>query len=276
VTAGLRALLFVLIVTTGSRYAFGQTDAPRLSGDLRTSGVLTCYVIRPGDTAALLAQRFTGNSHNRSQPWFQILDPATSAFIPKSRYAAIQSGWHVCVATEMLKRGSGQGRYHLVSSAPPARAETTAPQGRVANDLNAVWWAASLFLAVCGVVLTGLVMEKYVGERRARVDVMRAFGSKFVAEFERPLFRWQAGDPAIKSRMRLAPARRRLEILIAPADGRTYPNLSDHRRNVEYDVDRVFRLLDDAQFVNGPLHAEGRWVVVSLRLTTGKQQEGVL
>lgn len=234
------------MMTTGSTYAFGQQ--------------LTCYPIRPGDTAARLAQRFTGNAHSRYQPWFQIVNPTTATFIPKSHYGVIQSGWHVCVATEMLRRGSAHPRV---------------TQKQTVIDLSVLWWATALFVVVSGLVLAWVVTGKYIGERRASLDIMRGFGDKFISEFERPLFRRCAADPPVKSRLRFAPARHRLEVLLAPADGRTYPNLFDHRKNVEYDVERVLRLLRDEPFINGPLYAQGPWVVIPFRFEIDKQQEGV-
>ena len=56
-----RALPLVLVMVTASTPVFGQR--------------LTCFTVRPGDTAARLAQRFTGNTHNRHQAWFQIVNP---------------------------------------------------------------------------------------------------------------------------------------------------------------------------------------------------------
>jgi len=52
--------------------------------------------------------------------------------------------------------------------------------------------------------------------------------------------------------------------------GYTYPNLVDHRRNVEYDVDRVLHLLRHEPFIGGAPYAEGRWVVIPCRLETGR------
>ena len=260
-TAGIRALPFVLMMTTGSTYAFGQQ--------------LACYPIRAGDTAARLAQRLTGNAHNRHQPWFQIVNPTTATFIPKSRYGGIQSGWRVCVATEMLRGGFAQPRYHLVSSAPPALLQTGVTPKQTALDLSVLWWATPLVVVVTGLVLAWGVTEKYLGQRRASLAIMRGFGDKFISEFERPLVRRFAADPAVKSRLRFAPARHSLEVLLAPADGRTYPNLFDHRKNVEYDVERVLRVLRDQPFINGSLHAEGPWVVIPFRFETDRQQEGV-
>jgi hypothetical protein len=105
---------------------------------------------------------------------------------------------------------------------------------------------------------------------------MQAYGDRFIAEFERPLFRRRADRPAIRARLRFRPSRHRLDILIAPAEGRTYPNLVDHRKNLEYDIDRVQRLLCDEPFVGGPPYADGSWVVIPFRLETSRQQEGVL
>jgi hypothetical protein len=264
------------MMTTGSTYAFGQSDFARLSGELRPGRRLTCYLIQPGDTAARLAQHFTGNVHNRHQPWFQIVNPTTETFIPKSQYRLIQAGWHVCVATEMLRQGSARPRYPLVASTAPVLMQTSVPQARTPIDLSALWWTVSLLVVVSGLVLTWIVAGRYIGERQTSLDSMRGFGEKFIAEFERPLFRSCASEPAVKSRLRFTPRRQMLEVLLAPAEGRTYPNLFDHRRNVEYDVERVLRRLRDASFTNGPLYAEGAWVVIPFRLETGRQQEGVL
>lgn len=236
---------------------------------------MTCYLIQPGDTAARLAQHFTGNAYNRHQPWFQIVNPTTETFIAKSQYRFIQAGWHVCVATEMLRPGSAWPGYPLVGSTAPVLLQTRVPQAQKPVDLSALWWAVPLFVVVLALVLTWTVAGKYIGERQASLSTMRGFGDKFISEFERPLFRRCAGEPAVKSRLRFAPRRQTLEVLLAPAEGRTYPNLFDHRRNVEYDVERVLRLVRDASFTNGPLYAEGPWVVIPFRLETGRQQEGV-
>jgi len=139
-------------------------------------------------------------------------------------------------------------------------------------DISFLWWAAPL-VAVSSGLLTARTL-KYVDRRRVLLDIMRAFADRFVEEFERPLCRDAAG-PAVRSRRRFAPGRHSLEILLAPADGRTYPNLVDHRRNVEYDVRRVLRLLKDEPFVNGPLYAEGPWVVIPCRVALDRDQEGV-
>jgi hypothetical protein len=261
-------------MTTGSTYAFGRPDA-RLSGELRPGTRLTCYPIRPGETAARLAQRFTGNAHNRHQAWFQIVNPRTETFIPKSHYGLIQAEWHVCVATEMLRRGRARPRDHVVASGPPVLLRTSGAQQQTAIDLSVLWWAAPLLLVASSLVLAWVVAGKYIGARQASLATMRGFGDKFISEFERPLFCRGAGERSVKSRLRFAPRRHTVEVLLAPADGRTYPNLFDHRKNVEYDVERVLHLLRDAPFTNGPLYAEGSWVVIPFRLETDRQQEGV-
>lgn len=267
--SGLRALPLVLFVTIGSTSAFGSPE----SGEHSTTR-LTCFVVRAGDTAARLAERYTGSMDNRRRPWFQIVDPSTSTVIPKSRYDEIEPGWQVCVAPEMLKRGLAQPQYLPVSTAgvvaPQSNVAKQAPALR-AMDLSAVWWAAPLFVAASGV---GLAWGwKRIEERRACLEVLRAFGERFISEFERPLRR-NATSPPIRSRVRFVPARHRIDILIAPAGGRTYPNLVDHKRNVEYDVDRVMRALRHPAFVKDPLYAQGPWVVVPCRFETDRQQEG--
>ena len=204
------------MMTTGSTYALGQ-------GELRPGRRLTCYLVRPGDTAARLAEHFTGNAHNRHQPWFQIVNPTTETFIPKSHYGLIQAGWHVCVATEMLRRGSARPQYPLVASTAPVLLQTGVPQEQTAISLSALWWAVPLLVVVSGLVLIWIVAGRYIGERQASVDTMRGFGDKFISEFERPLFRRCASEPAVKSRLRFTPRRQTLEVLLAPADGRDLP-----------------------------------------------------
>ena len=250
-------------MTTGWASAVGQPER-----------WLTCYPIRPGDTVARLAQRFTGNANNRYQSWFQIVEPTTATLIPKSHYGRIQAGWHVCVATEMLRPGSARRPYAVVTSGPPVVLQPGVGHEQTAIDLSVLWWVIPLS-AVSGLVLARVVARKYMVRRRARLEAMKGFGDRFICEFERPLFRSCANEPSVRSRLRLAPRRRTVEVLLAPGNGRTYPNLSDHRKNVEYDVERVPRLLRQAPFKTGPLYAEGPWVVIPFRLDSDRQQEGV-
>ncbi len=247
-------------MTTGSTSAFAG---------LRPADKLTCFAIRAGDTAARLAHQLTGNVSNRRRSWFQIVDPATATFIPKSRYDDIEAGWQVCIAAQMLRPLSTQPRYAVVSSAPLAVPATGVTPRASATDLTGFWWAAPLFVAVSSL---GLAWAwKRIDERRAHLDILSGFCLRFIYEFERPLLR-NAITPPVRSRCRFAPRRLRAEILIAPGSGRTYPNLVDHKRNVEYDVARVMRLLKDESFVHDSLRAEGPWVVIPCRVETGRQQ----
>lgn len=246
---------------------FDTSDMVRPASEIRVARPSTCYEIRVGDTAARLAQRFTGNEFNRYQMWFQIVDPATGAFLPKARYNLIQSGWHVCVATDMLRLRSMPAGYSSVSPASPVLPRTVLAQNAVVIDPRMAWWATPLFVLISGLLLAW--SWKHLDDRRARLEVMKRFGNRFISEFEGPLSRSVKNRP-IKSRLRCAPSRRKVEILIAPANGHTYPNLVDHRRNVEYDTARVLRLLRQEPFIGGPPYAEGRWVVIPCRLETGR------
>ena len=87
---------------------------------------------------------------------------------------------------------------------------------------------------------------------------MRHFADRFVREFERPLIQQHAAERPVRSRVRLQPARTRFDILLAPGTGRRYPNLSDHKQNVEYDVARVLHVLADESFVRRPALCAGR------------------
>jgi hypothetical protein len=239
----------------------------RPAAEVRVVRPSTCYEIRSGDTAARLAQRFTGNEFNRYANWFQIVDPVTGVFVAKSRYNIIQSGWHVCVATDMLRLRSLPGRQAAVLPGLPVLPATLIPVRAAVIDARMLWWGTPLLVLISGLLLAW--SWKQIDERRARVDVMKRFGNRFISEFERPLSRSVARRP-IKARLRYAPVRRKVEILLAPANGHTYPNLVDHRRNVEYDVDRVLHLLRHEPFIGGAPYAEGRWVVIPCRLETGR------
>jgi hypothetical protein len=103
---------------------------------------------------------------------------------------------------------------------------------------------------------------------------MQSFAERFISEFERPLTHPGSPERPLKARMRLVPRQRRVDILLAPNGGRSYPNLTDHRRNMTYDVGRVVRLIADARFTTGDAYADGRWVVVPCRLTTEPTEEG--
>jgi hypothetical protein len=255
-----RALPFVLVATFSCTSVYAQQ--------------LTCYPIRSGETAAGLARRLTGDPRNRHQVWFQIVEPTAEAFIPKRAYERIQAGWHVCVATERLSRAVTRLPYSPAPRASGVLVHTGLAQQALWTDPSVLWWAAPLTLLLSSAAMAWVFATRRIDERRTMVIIMRAFAARFVGEFERPLFRRHVTDRVLNARLRFAPRRRRLEILVAPAAGRTYPNLADHRKNVEYDVERIVAALDDQQFVNGPLYAEGEWVVIPFCLKNDIHQEG--
>jgi hypothetical protein len=232
----------------------------------------TCFVIGPGETASSLALRLTGDAAHRHQPWFQIVDPAASRFIPKAEYRRIFPGWHVCVAegriTSELRRMQERPQ-EVASPVQPASADVagTLALGR----FTVVWSGVALLLAALVVWRTA---TSYSNGRRTVRTIMTAFGERFVREFERPLMRRSSNDRALESRLRFKPRQRRLDILLAPHGRRRYPNLSDHRMNVEYDVRRVLQRLRDERFVNERLFARGRWVIVRCRMRPDPETRG--
>lgn len=126
------------------------------------------------------------------------------------------------------------------------------------NEVTAIVWVALILAAA----LVCMGIDEYLAEREAIVKAMKQFGQTFVREFQRPLLQPDRSERPIQSQLRASPDRRRLEILLAPAGSRRYPNLSDHRTNVAYDVSRVLELLQDRRFVCGSVYSQGPWVVV--------------
>ena len=152
------------------------------------------------------------------------------------------SGWVACVCGD---RDAETGFSTVAVSLRRCRWTCAAADGRsdtTDGDQSQRLVVGRSLVVVLGLVLTWVVAGKYFGERQANLETMKGFGDKFISEFERPLFRRSASESAVKSRLRFTPRRRTLEVLLAPAKGRTYPNLFDHRRNVGYDVERVRRL----------------------------------
>jgi hypothetical protein len=239
-----------LTVTTGVQAALAQRS--------------TCVTIQRGDTAARLAGRLAGDARYLNEPWFQIVDTSTLRVIAKRQYGRIRPGWRACIA-------EGRGRNGLMTArgeASPRHAEPPQPSSpdpvrtRATADVR-VWWGFGLVSAI----LLAWWIAAYSRGRRAVLTAMTVFGERFVREFERPLMRRGSSDRGVQAQLRLKPHRKRLDILLAPHQGRTYPNLSDHRRNVEYDVGRVLRLLNDERFVGERLSERGRWVIVRCRFT---------
>ena len=231
-----------------------------------------CSSVRQGDTAARLALRLTNSPENRYAPWFQILDPTTSRFIPKAGYDAIRPGWKVCIARDAA---ASRPRRQIAIPSARAKPETARLFDRLAAmDLPYAWMMA---VAILAPLLASPVVKKYFDKRCAMLDSMSRFAAVFIREFAQPLPRQHAADQPIKARLQCAPYRARLEILLAPNKGHSYPNLSDHKKNLEYDIERVLRLVPDQPFVRGEPYSRGDWVVIPFQVPAtlaGVTQEG--
>jgi hypothetical protein len=138
-------------------------------------------------------------------------------------------------------------------------------------DLLLVWLSAALAVPLFG----WRIVDHHLARRKTASIVMRHFADRFVTEFERPLVRDEAQAHPVRSRLHFSVRPRRFEILLAPGEGRRYPNLSDHKKNVEYDVARVLQVLGDASFVRGSLYTHAEWVVVPFQFKAGPKQAGV-
>ena len=226
-----------------------------------------CHTVRRGDTAARLAVRLTNNPANRYEPWFQILDPATSRFVSKAAYDVILPGWRVCIAQELISAPS-----RPQNNVAPARVRLTAPSllDRLAVTLTYWWmWAVAIVALVAA-----LAVKRYLDEQRAMRNTMTRFAASFVREFERPLPRRHPADRPVAARLRCAPHRARLDILLAPTRGHTYPNVFDHKSNLDYDIQRVLRIVPHQPFVHGEPYARGEWVVIPFQVKDRVSKEG--
>jgi hypothetical protein len=230
-----------------------------------------CSSVRHGDTAARLALRLTDSAENRHEPWFQILDPTTSRFIPKAAYDSIRPGWKVCIARNAA---AGWPQRQIAIPSDRAKPETGQLFARPAAIDSA--YARMMAVAILAPLLATPVAKKYFDRRRAMLDSMSGFATAFVREFAQPLPRQHATDRPIRARLQCAPYRARLEILLAPNTGHSYPNLSDHKKNLEYDIERVLRLVPDQPFIRGEAYSRGDWVVIPFQVpATGATQAGV-
>jgi len=244
------ALLSVLVMA-----ATGPVTASAGPYDTTTER-FHCYRIRAGDSAADVAQRLTGHRGNLSGSSFQIFD-SHRQLVSKDHYDRISPGWTVCLA-----EGRSPVAIRAVSPAMPA-GSVLQPEPPIAEllptfDDPVVWWFASLVLTATASILTLNSWRK----QRARAHMMRRFGGEVVREFGRPWAHYRGAGPSPRARLRINARRSRVEILVAPAPGRTYPNLSDHRSNVEYDMVRITSALKHGAFAGVQPYAEGEWVVL--------------
>ena len=294
-------------IETISRYALPLVVIVAAFPSAAVSQSSVCQPIRSGETVTQLARRITGDGRNKYKPWFQIVD-ASARYVPKSQYDRIRPGWRACIVKQTI-----ESRAHVVPAVereagnvatPPAQPAATGTLGagsgarvpaRLAGTVSAMGdtdltpdWLANVLRPIRGrdltwawfgvaviVPLFGLkIADDYVSRRNARLILMKHFAHRFVAEFERPL-RQQPAQQPVRSHIRLSPARGRLHILLAPGDGRRYPNLEDHRKNVEYDVVRIVRLLADPSFVLDLPYAQAGWVVVPFRMKKPQKPAGI-
>ena len=236
-----------------------------------------CEPVRPGDTAVRVAARLMHRERSWREPTFQIFDPVGARFIPKTQYNRIRPGWQACVV-ESSPASVAQSSPVSVAAASPSPAPasgTPTTRGSTSRKLLLTYTWLSLTLVSFGAAATLLILDQSWRRRMAVSRTLEAFGQAFVREFERPLVADRCGRAAVLARLSVCPRRAAIDVLLAPAADRRYPNLADHLANVEYDIHRVLTTLDDRRFACGPLEARGSWVAIPLRMVSGLQKEGV-
>jgi len=117
-------------------------------------------------------------------------------------------------------------------------------------------------------------LQLSIDRRKTTSQALQKFGTAFIHEFERPLIDERRPQSMLRAELALSPDRHSLEVRLAPTDGRRYPNLADHRTNVEYDIERVMNLLNDRRFTCGPLRARGSWVAIPFQMAPDLRKEG--
>lgn len=217
-----------------------------------------CWPIVRGDTASGLALRLTGTAASTYSEAFQISDPKRQTFVPKSQYSRLSTDWQACVTRELVKSD--------VLAAPPMPVAEPPPAAQY-DVAFAVKFAAGVSL----MLLMISAVASYAAGGQPIPPVMQRAGEDFLTAFATPLVDPTSAVPPVIGRLRFIRRKKRLEICIAPNAGRRYPNLSDHQRNVVYDVQRVIGIMGAHRIVCERLHAEDQWVVVSIRLTEPKE-----
>jgi hypothetical protein len=197
----------------------------------------------PGETVTAVSVRLTKDPAGWRSSGFQILDPSSSRFVPKTEYRLLRPGWQACLVEPSI----------------------------VHPDMG-TW---GLIVLVCSAAAAALLAFQWSAERTKSVSrALETFGAAFIREFERPLIDARRPQPLLRTELSVSPAHRSLEVRLAPAEGKHYPNLADHRTNVEYDVARVVDVLNDRRFVRGPLSARGSWVAIPFRFHSDVHKEG--
>jgi hypothetical protein len=279
------ALLTVLILEASPTDAIAQS--------------FVCHTIARGESATQAARRVTGNAQNAYQLWFQIMDPS-SRFVPKSQYDRIRAGWRACVIKPAVRSVSSNAQHVEApeaadvseppngSNAPTVLAVSTPlasadagdrPQPAASDNLRRAGGSDLTMLWLCAAMVVPWfgwrILDDYLARRKTASIIANYFVKRFVDEFERPLVRYDAGERPVRSRLRFGVRRGRFKILLAPGEGRSYPNLSDHKKNVEYDVARVMLVLADDSFVAGVPYTKAGWIVVPFQFTAEPRQSGV-
>jgi hypothetical protein len=237
---------------------------------------LICFAMTRGESATQAARRVTGHDRNAYQQWFQIKDPS-SRFVPKSQYNRVRAGWRACVITSAIRSVSSNANHveerdaAVVSKASSGSAASNTLRRVEGIDLTMLWVCAAMVVPWFG----WRIVDDYLARRKTAFIISHGFVQRFVDEFERPLVRYDVGERPVRSRVRFGVRRGRFDILLAPGEGRHYPNLSDHKKNVEYDVARVMHALADDSFVSGAPYTKAGWIVVPFRFTAEPRQSGV-
>ena len=240
-----------------------------------------CSPIARGDTVTTLARRLTGRAAAAYSDAFQIRDPARRMFVPKSQYQRLRTHWQACVlvrpresaATPVAPEATALLPEEPMATPIPMAVSSVSPALTVAESsssdrvLGPALGAAALLIFLTGVAATGWLAP------RSMPAPMQQTGEAFIAAFARPLIDPASGTPPIDTRLRFVRRTQHLEIFIAPGPGRRYPNLADHKKNVEYDVNRVMRILGNHVVLADSLRARGRWVVVPIGLRSSERSE---
>jgi hypothetical protein len=206
---------------------------------------LICHPIAPGETMTSLSLRLTEDPQGWRSDAFQVLDPAGARFISKADYRLVHPGLQACIVEPMFRGAALPGRD---------------------------WWLLLLACSVAAAV--SFVVVSSMDRRKASSAALQTFGAAFIREFERPLVDERQARSVLRSELVVSRDRCSIEVLLAPAGGQRYPNLADHRTNVEYDVERVMSFLNDRRFTRGPLRARGVWVAIPFQMASDVRKEG--
>jgi hypothetical protein len=208
-------------------------------------------------------------------PWFQIVNPTTARPVPKTRYRFVFAGWHACTTVDdAVPDVATEPVVQVLSSAAVAVAPPRRPVA-LPSATAVVWAPAAMWSTVVLALALGCwLVDEHVAGRRETRRTMQRYAERFVEAFERPLIQPHLSGRPIRSRVRFKPGRARFDVLLAPEAGLRYPNLTDHKGNVLYDIVRIQRALSEAAFVSSPPYARGRWVVVPFRSTVETREAG--